>query len=117
MWKQSKVLWRRSTKNCSRRRGAQNEKGGDFVEKAINEIIGTGVIISPIVMILVEVMKKPKLISSQWLAPSACLVGILFAIVLSLTYPDLGSWPQLAISGIVAGAIASGVYTQTNLKK
>ncbi|MBK4848604.1 hypothetical protein CU005_1860 [Enterococcus faecium] len=44
-------------------------------------------------------------------------MGILFAIVLSLTYPDLGSWPQLAISGIVAGAIASGIYTQTNLKK
>ncbi|RBT03272.1 hypothetical protein EB00_01906 [Enterococcus faecium] len=35
------------------------------MEKAINEIIGTGVIISPIVMILVEVMKKPKLIPSQ----------------------------------------------------
>lgn len=117
MWKQSKVLWRRSTKNYSRRGWVQNEKGGDFVEKAINEIIGTGVIISPIVMILVEVMKKPKLIPSQWLAPAACLVGVLFAIVLAVTYPDLGSWPQLAISGIVAGGIASGIYAQTKLKK
>lgn len=87
------------------------------MEKAINEILGTGIIISPIVIILVEVMKKPNLIPSKWLAPSACLVGILFAVVLSLTYPDLGSWQQLAISGIVAGAIASGIYTQTNLKK
>ncbi|EOS7780935.1 hypothetical protein FAE17_RS11130 [Enterococcus hirae] len=87
------------------------------MEKAINEILGTGIIISPVVIILVEVMKKPKLIPSKWLAPSACFVGILFAIILSLTYPDLGSWQQLAMSGIVAGAIASGIYTQTNLKK
>lgn len=87
------------------------------MEKAINEIIGTGVIISPIVMILVEVMKKPKLIPSQWLAPAACIVGVLFAIVLAMTYPDLGSWSQLAISGIVAGGIASGIYAQTKLKK
>lgn len=86
------------------------------MEKAINEILGTGIIISPIVIILVEVMKKPNLIPSKWLAPSACFVGILFAVVLSLTYPDLGSWQQLAMSGIVAGAIASGIYTQTNLK-
>jgi hypothetical protein len=87
------------------------------MEKAINEIIGTGVIISPIVIIFVEVMKKPKLIPSQWIAPAACLVGVLFAIVLAVTYPNLGSWQQLSISGIVAGAIASGIYTQTNLKK
>ncbi|EOS7805194.1 holin [Enterococcus faecium] len=87
------------------------------MEKAMNEILGTGIIISPIVIILVEVMKKPKLIPSKWLAPSACFVGILFAIVLSLTFPELGSWQQLAMSGIVAGAIASGIYTQTNLKK
>lgn len=87
------------------------------MEKAINELIGAGITISPIVIILVEVMKKPKLIPSRWLAPSACLLGMTFAVALSLAYPNLGSWPQLAVSGIVAGAIASGIYTQTNIKK
>ena len=84
------------------------------MNEVMNTIFGVGIGMSSLVIIVVEVIKKPKLIPSDWLPLTACVVGILLGVVLSFVYPEIGTWEQLALSGVVSGAVASGIYTQTS---
>lgn len=82
------------------------------MDNVINQLIGYGVLMSPIVMILVETIKKPKIIPSKWIAWVSLGIGILFGIGLSLAHPEIGSIADMGLAGLVAGGVASGVYNQ-----
>lgn len=84
------------------------------MNEVMNAIFGVGIGMSSLVIIIVEVIKKPNLIPSAWLPLTACAIGVLLGVILSAVYPDIGTWDQLALAGIVSGAVASGIYTQTN---
>lgn len=84
------------------------------MEQVINTILGTGISMSALVIILVEVIKKPNIIPSEWLAWVAVAIGILTGCLLSFVYPEIGSVAELALAGIVSGAVASGIYNQVN---
>lgn len=84
------------------------------MEQVINMILGTGISMSALVIILVEVIKKPNIIPSKWIAWVAVASGILTGCLLSFVYPEVGTMAELALAGIVAGAVASGIYNQVN---
>ncbi|EGO5843690.1 holin [Enterococcus faecalis] len=84
------------------------------MNEVMNTIFGVGIGMSSLVIIVVEVIKKPKLIPSDWLPATSCGVGIVLGVVLSMIYTSLGTWPELALAGVVSGAVASGIYTQTS---
>lgn len=84
------------------------------MEQVINTILGTGISMSALVIILVEVAKKPNLIPSKWIAWVAVAIGVITGCLLSLVYPEVGSIAELAIAGVVSGAVASGIYNQVN---
>ncbi|OJG81211.1 hypothetical protein RV10_GL003339 [Enterococcus pallens] len=69
---------------------------------------------SALVIILVEVIKKPDIIPSKWISVVAVVIGILTGCLLSFVYPSVGSLAELSLAGIVAGAVASGIYNQVN---
>lgn len=69
---------------------------------------------SALVIILVEVAKKPNLIPSKWIAWVAVAIGVITGCLLSFVYPEVGSMSELAIAGVVSGAVASGIYNQVN---
>lgn len=84
------------------------------MEQVINTILGTGISMSALVIILVEVAKKPNLIPSKWIAWVAVAIGVISGCLLSFVYPEVGSMSELAIAGVVSGAVASGIYNQVN---
>ena len=84
------------------------------MEQVINTILGTGISMSALVIILVEVAKKPNLIPSKWIAWVAVAIGVITGCLLSYVYPEVGSMSELAIAGVVSGAVASGIYNQVN---
>ncbi|MFS0973470.1 holin [Enterococcus avium] len=84
------------------------------MEQVINTILGTGISMSALVIILVEVAKKPNLIPSKWIAWVAVAIGVITGCLLSFVYPEVGSMSELAIAGVVSGAVASGIYNQVN---
>lgn len=84
------------------------------MDSVVNAIVGMGTTMSVLVLVLVEVIKAPKKIPSGWIPPISCLIGILLGVSLSFIYPTLGSWAELTLVGIFAGAVASGVYKTAN---
>ena len=84
------------------------------MEQVINTIFGTGISMSALVIILVEVIKKPNIIPSKWIAWVAVGIGIITGCLLSFVYPEIGSIAELSLAGIVAGAVASGIYSQVS---
>lgn len=84
------------------------------MEQVINTILGTGISMSALVIILVEVIKKANIIPSKWIAVTAVAIGVITGCLLSFVYPEVGTMAELALAGIVAGAVASGIYNQVN---
>lgn len=84
------------------------------MDSVVNSIVGMGTTMSVLVLILVEVIKAPNKIPGGWIPPISCLIGILLGVSLSFVYPDLGNWTELTLVGVVAGAVASGVYKTAN---
>ncbi|MGO2893185.1 MAG: holin [Enterococcus devriesei] len=86
------------------------------MDSVVNAIVGMGTTMSVLVLILVEVIKAPNKIPSGWIPSIACLIGIFLGVSLSFIYPNLGNWAELMLVGVVAGAVASGVYKTANKK-
>lgn len=80
----------------------------------ISSILGVGLAMSPIVILLVETIKAPKVISNRWMPWVSVLVGIVISLYLGLVFPELGTLAQLSLSGMVAGTVASGIYDKIN---
>lgn len=72
-------------------------------------------IVAVITMIITEVIKKTERIKNQWLPAVSVGVGLLIGILIGLVFFFLGSiTPEqtvlISISGILSGAMASGLY-------
>lgn len=80
------------------------------MEQIVATILGIGLAMSPIVILLVETIKAPNVISTRWMPWVSVAVGIVISLYLGLVFPELGSLPQLSLSGMVAGTVASGIY-------
>lgn len=88
------------------------------MEQIIATILGVGLTMSPLVMLLVETLKAPNVIPNRWLSWVSVGVGVALSMYMGLLMPDLGSsLAQLALSGVVAGTVASGIYDQVNKGK
>lgn len=81
----------------------------------ITNIIGTGVAMSPIVMILVEGIKTTNIIPSRYSAVVAITVGVGFGVLLS--FAGQGTMIDLSIAGVVSGGVAAGLYDVANSGK
>lgn len=86
------------------------------MEDYIAQILGLGMAMSPIVILLVETVKAPGIIASRWLTWVSVIIGIGFGLALAVMEPSLGSLAELALSGLVAGTVASGIYNQVSNK-
>lgn len=82
------------------------------MDSLISTILGLGLAISPLVMLVVETVKSPKIIPSRWLPLVSILIGIGVSMYIGILIPDTGSLAELGLAGVVAGTVASGIYNQ-----
>lgn len=82
------------------------------MDSLISTILGLGLAISPLVMLVVETVKSPKIIPSRWLPLVSILIGIGVSMYIGILIPDTGSLAELGLAGVVSGTVASGIYNQ-----
>lgn len=76
----------------------------------ITNILGMGTAMSPIVMMLVEAVKRSQVVSSKFMPYIAMGLGALFGVALFYTAPGQFNIGQLILAGIASGGMASGLY-------
>lgn len=76
----------------------------------ITNILGMATAMSPIVMMLVEAVKRSDVVDSRFMAYIAMGLGALFGVALFYIDPSQFNIGQLILAGIASGGMASGLY-------
>lgn len=76
----------------------------------ITNILGMATAMSPIVMMLVEAVKRSAIVDSRFMPYVAMILGALFGVAIFYIDPSQFNVGQLILAGIASGGMASGLY-------
>lgn len=76
----------------------------------ITNILGMATAMSPIVMMLVEAVKRSSIVDSRFMPYVAMVLGALFGVAIFYIDPSQFNVGQLILAGIASGGMASGLY-------
>ena len=74
----------------------------------------TNLLIAPLVMVLVEAVKRTETISKKWLPLLALGLGLVIGVVFAIVLPD-GALMHV-VNGVLYGAAAAGIYDAAQTK-
>lgn len=78
----------------------------------MTHILATGVSFAPIMMIITEGVKQTRVLNTRFLPIASLLLGTFLGVAMSFLFDQ--SLEELALGGLVAGGMASGLYDATN---
>jgi len=83
----------------------------DLVQQ-LGQLAVFGIPASVIVLLVVEVLKRFKVVSGDWAIPAALATGIVLSVAnkLSELVPGFAAWYEVVIAGLMAGFVAAGMY-------
>lgn len=82
------------------------------MDDILTHILATGVSFAPIMMIITEGVKQTRVLNTWFLPIASLLLGTFLGVAMSFLFDQ--SLEELALGGLVAGGMASGLYDATN---
>lgn len=82
------------------------------MDDILTHILATGVSFAPIMMIITEGVKQTRVLNTRFLPIASLLLGTFLGVAMSFLFDQ--SLEELALGGLVAGGMASGLYDATN---
>lgn len=89
----------------------------ESLTQVVQNVLGTGLALSTLVVLAVEVVKSMNIISKRYLPLISILIGISLSQVIGIYLLEGTNLVEFALAGFVSGVVASGLYDSIKNKR